>query len=216
MRIAVLTSSYPRFLGDGTAPFVQSIAETLVKFGHVVEVIAPYDIEVKPFSTNGVKIHRFKYALTKSLHIMGHGRALESDVRLNPVAILLIPFYLLAAFIKLWKVTGRQKTEVIHVHWVLPNGPVAAIVAKLRRIPFIVSLHGSDMYLARKNRLYGYVAHWVFIQAAAVTACSPELKERALELGAPKSTELLAWGADPLIFKPSENRKELRHKLWMG
>ncbi len=38
------------------------------------------------------------------------------------------------------QVTGRQKTEVIHVHWVLPNGPVAAMVAKLRRIPFVVSL----------------------------------------------------------------------------
>ena len=29
MRIALLTSSYPRFPGDGTAPFVQSIAEAL-------------------------------------------------------------------------------------------------------------------------------------------------------------------------------------------
>jgi len=216
MRIAILTSSYPRFLGDGTAPFVKSIAETMIKLGHAVEVVAPYDQEVNPIGMNGVKIHRFRYALSKRLHIMGHGRALEADVRLQPLALFLLPFYLLGALITLWLVTGRQKTDVIHVHWVLPNGPVAAVVAKMRRIPFIISLHGSDIFLAHKNRLFGYVAHWVFIQAAAVTACSPELKERALELGAPKSTKLLAWGADPLVFRPADNRNELRHKLGWG
>jgi glycosyltransferase involved in cell wall biosynthesis len=213
MRIAVLASSYPRFQGDGTAPFVKSIAEALVKFGHDVEVIAPYDVEVKPTGSKGVKIHRFKYALIKSFHIMGHGRALESDVRLRPVAILLLPFYLIAAFITLLRVTQRQKTEVIHVHWVLPNGPVAAMVAWFRRIPFVVSLHGSDMFMARKNRLYRVVARWVFIQASSVTACSPELKKYALELGAPKTTELFAWGADPQVFKPADNLPELRLKL---
>jgi glycosyltransferase involved in cell wall biosynthesis/SAM-dependent methyltransferase len=216
MRIAILTSSYPRFAGDGTAPFVKSIAETMIKFGHNVEVVAPYDRDIKDFTTNGVKIHRFRYALTKNLHIMGHGRALEADVRLHPLALLMLPFYLLGALITLWRVTGQQKTDVIHVHWVLPNGPVAAFVAKIRRIPFIISLHGSDIFLAHKNRLFGYVAHWVFIQAAAVTACSPELKKRALELGAPESIQLLAWGADPLIFKPADNRKELRQKLGWG
>src|SRR4030065_1247221 len=173
MRIAVLTSSYPRFSGDGTAPFVQSIAETLVKFGHVVDVIAPYDKEVKTTDSKGVKIHRFKYSLIKSFHIMGHGRALESDVRLRPLAILLLPFYLSAAFIKLLQVTRQQKTEVIHVHWVLPNGPVAAMVAKLRRIPFIVSLHGSDMFMARKNRLYGFVAPWGFPSGGDGHGCWP-------------------------------------------
>jgi glycosyltransferase involved in cell wall biosynthesis len=213
MHIAILTSSYPRFLGDGTAPFVQSIAEAMVKLGHLVEVVAPYDLEVKPISPNGVKIHRFRYSLIKKLHIMGHGRSLESDVRLRPLAVLLLPFYLLAAFITLWRVTGRQKSDAIYAHWVIPNGPVAVLVAKIRRIPFIVSLHGSDIFLAYKNRLFGYVAHWVFIHASGVTACSPEIKEQAIELGAPKSTELLAWGADPRVFRPADDRMELRHKL---
>ncbi len=213
MRIAVLTSSYPRFPGDGTAPFIQSLAEGLASLGHAVEVIAPYDPEVSLVSFSRIPIHRFHYALMKRLNIMGHGRALEADVHLRPVAFLLIPFYTLSAILTLWKVTRQQKTEVIHVHWVLPNGPIAAIVAKLRCIPFIISLHGSDMYLAGKNRYFGLVARWVFSQAQAVTACSPELKERAIALGAPESTELLAWGADPSRFIPVTDRNELRSRL---
>jgi glycosyltransferase involved in cell wall biosynthesis len=213
MRIAVLTSSYPRFIGDGTAPFIKSISEALVKLGHVVEVVAPYDQEVKLVLTKEIKIHRFRYWWIIRQHIMGHGRALESDMHLRPLVFLMLPFYMLAAFITLWKVTGHQKTEIIHVHWILPNGPVAALVARLRRIPFVISLHGSDIYLAQKNRLFGFVAHWVFIQAAGVTACSPELKAQAIKLGAPETIELFAWGADPQLFKPADNQKELRDKL---
>src|SRR3989337_1119584 len=121
MRIAILTSSYPRFIGDGTAPFVKSIAEAMVKSGHVIEVVAPFDPEVRASDKMGIKIHRFRYSFCNKLHIMGHGRALEADVRLQPLAILLLPFFLLSAFVTLWRVTGNQKSEVIHVHWVLPN-----------------------------------------------------------------------------------------------
>ena len=216
MRIAVLTSSYPRYPGDGTAPFVKSIAEALVKRGHRVDVVAPYDPEVKPIENDKVNIRRFRYWLINSQHIMGHGRALEADVRLQPLAFLLLPFYLLAAFIALWKVTGRQNSDVIHAHWVLPNGPVAVMVARLRHIPFIVSLHGSDIYLAKKKHAYGAVARWVFRQAAAATACSPELRDVALQLGAPDLTELIAWGADPSVFKPVEQRDDLRARFGWG
>ena len=216
MRIAILTSSYPRYPGDGTAPFVKSIAEALGKRGHSVEVVAPYDPDVKPIENGKVNIHRFRYWLIKSQHIMGHGRALEADVRLQPLAFLLLPFYLFAAFIALWRVTGRQKSDVIHVHWVLPNGPVAATVARLRHIPFIVSLHGSDIYMAKKNPAYGAAARWVFRRVVAATACSPELRDAAIQLGAPVTTELLAWGADPSVFKPVEQRDVLRLRSGWG
>jgi glycosyltransferase involved in cell wall biosynthesis len=216
MRIAVLTSSYPRYQGDGSAPFVESIAEWMHKLGNDVEVVAPYDPLVTRTEKDGIKIHRFHYSLFNKLYIMGHGRALEADVRLNPLAILLLPIYLIAAFMALWRVTGQQKTDVIHVHWVLPNGPVAAFVAMIRDIPFIVSLHGSDIYLAQKNYFFGVLTHWVFSRASGVTACSQELKERALKLGAPERTLLLAWGADPQRFKPADSRTELRLKFGWG
>ncbi len=212
MRIAILTSSYPRFNGDTAAPFVKSIAEALASQGNSIEVIAPFDPEVRKYVSDRVIVHWFKYFPLKSTLVMGHGRALQSDVRLQPLAYIMLPFYLFGAFCKLWQVTGQQKTDVIHVHWVLPNGPVAAIVAGLRGIPFIISLHGSDIYIARKKRYFGMVAAWVFHQATGVTACSSELKLHAEQLGARNTVHLIPWGADPNVFKPSENRQALRAK----
>jgi glycosyltransferase involved in cell wall biosynthesis len=111
----------------------------------------------------------------------------------------------------LWRVTKRQKSQVIYVHWVLPNGLVAAWVAAIRKIPFVISVHGSDIYMAQRNWLFRTIARSIFQRASAVTACSPELRQAAIALSAPENTLLLAWGADPVLFHPTlhplENRR---------
>lgn len=210
MRIAVLTSSYPRFPGDGTAPFVQSLAEAMARHGHAITVVAPYDSAIQPTSNSPVKVYRFRYIWPPHWHIMGHARSLESDTRLKLATYFLLPTFILGAFLKLMQVARQQKSELIHVHWVLPNGPAAALVAKMRGIPLVISLHGSDIYIARKNPFFGLVARWVFQSASVVTACSPELRAAAIDLGAPQSTQLIAWGAAPDIFRPKLHHKNSR------
>lgn len=203
MKIAILTSSYPRYPGDGTAPFIKSIAESLSFLGHNVHVVAPYDVEIKQSHQDEIPITRFRYIWPRRFHIMGHSKSLKADVKLHPLSYFLLPFFLITGIISLYKVTGDQKSEVIHINWVLPNGPIGMVVALLRRIPYVVSLHGSDGYVANKNFFYRSVAKLVLRKAKAITACSKELQQTALELGAnPKHTHLLAWGANPEKFKP--------------
>jgi glycosyltransferase involved in cell wall biosynthesis len=207
MNITVLTTSYPRFPGDGTAPFVKSISEGLVRLGHQVEVVAPYDPAVKPDSPSTVKLHRFRYIWPDRLHIMGHARALDKDVRLKPLVFVLLPFFVTAAFLKLWGVARQQRADLIYAHWVLPNGFIAACVAAVMQIPFVISLHGSDVFVARRNPIFKFAARWTFKRAAGVTACSPELKQAAMSLDGPKNTMLLPWGADPQVFTPEKRKR---------
>lgn len=213
MNILILASSYPRFPGDGTAPFIQSIAKSLHELGNKVFVVAPYDSEVQPSQDKTVEVIRFKYIYPDRWHIMGHARSLKSDVALRPFTFLLLPLFLLSAFITLMKVTKSHKIEVIHANWVLPNGPVAMLVSMFRKIPYVVSLHGSDIFIARKNPVFGWVAGKVLKRASSITACSAELRDGALQLGAdPQKTGLLAWGADATIFTP-EKGETLRAEL---
>lgn len=154
-------------------------------------------------------VHRFRYIWPDQLHIMGHARSLENDMSLRPLAFILLPFFLISAFWSLWRVTGRQKSQVIYAHWVIPNGLIAACVAALRGLPFIISLHGSDIFVANRNRIFKVCARWIFRRAAAVTACSNELKRKAISLGASANTVLLAWGADPQLFHPDQQKIEI-------
>ena len=214
MRISVFTSSYPRYPGDSTAPFVKSICEHLAKSGHDIEVIAPYDPFCVETDPEDVPVHRFRYIWPSRLHIMGHGHSLRNDMQLHPLAILLLPLYLLASFSTLMRVTIRQRSQAIHAHWVIPNGLVAAWVASLRNIPLIISLHGSDIFLAKSNALFRAVARWVFSRAAGVSACSPELQQEALALGAPRNTQIIPWGVNPSIFRP--DRKIPKRYTYLG
>lgn len=213
MRILVLTSSYPRFDGDGAAPFIRSICECLADRGHKVSVIAPYDVKVKSDVNSKVQVHRFKYIFPSNLHIMGHGRSLVADITLTPLSYVLIIPFIIFSILKSMLVAYRFKPEIIHVHWVLPNGPVAWIVSKILGIPFGLSLHGSDMYLSMKNGLFKKIASFVLKSAAFTTACSPKLMKDALELGADNNVVFLHWGADPKLFSPSNKNIEFWKKF---
>ncbi len=203
MRITVLASSYPRFEGDGTAPFVQSIAEHQARQGHDVAVLAPHDPAVQSPHGCPVPVYRFRYAPFDDWHIMGHGRSLVGDNRLRRAAYLLLPFFVLTQFWAALRTAQRQHAEIIHAHWVIPNGLAAAWAASILRIPLVVSLHGSDVFLARRRRLFGRVAGWVLKRAAVVTACGDHLRQAALDLGAaPEQVHLIPWGADADRFHP--------------
>ncbi len=215
MRIAVLTSSYPRYAGDGTAPFIRSLAESYIKLGHTVEVVAPYDPAVDSNSNQeNPHITWYKYIWPAQFNVMGHGRSLKGDARLGWLSYVLLPFYLLMGIFTLYRVCRKGKIEVIHANWVLPNGPIALVVSRLLKIPFVLSLHGSDIYVSRKKKIFAFIARKVFQAAGKVTACSQDLKDAAIQLGSSEDkTHLLAWGADPEIFSPERYSIPFRKEL---
>jgi glycosyltransferase involved in cell wall biosynthesis len=206
MKICMVTSSYPKYPGDVTAPFIQSIATYVAAQGHEVHVLAPWhpDLRHQPVE-NGVYLHFYKYAPLPNLNIWGYAESLEADVRVRNAIYPLTPLVALISFFALMRLTGRIKFDVLQAHWVIPNAPVAAVVARLRGLPLVISLHGSDVFVASQNRLLGWVARQCFRAADAVTACSEDLRERALALGAaPRRTRLVPYGVDPCAFAPIE------------
>jgi glycosyltransferase involved in cell wall biosynthesis len=216
MRIAMVASTYPRFGDDGAGRFNRSIAEALTKLGHEVHVLVPFEPSIRPYETP-VTMHVFRYVWPDRWSIMGYANAMESDRRLKWQAYVLILPFLLSAALKLWRLTRRYTFDAIHAHWAIPNGPVGLFVSRLRGIPLFVSLHGSDVFVARRNRLFARVASWVLRRSAGTTACSPQLYEQALALGSPSvSTHLIPWGADPERFGMVVDSEVLRARLGLG
>jgi glycosyltransferase involved in cell wall biosynthesis len=111
-------------------------------------------------------------------------------------------------------VTSSAASELVHVHWVVPNGPIGALVARRRDLPLVVSLHGSDVSVAGRSRLLARAARWSFARADAVTAPSEDLLERARSLGARGRLELVPYGVDATAFRPDEDdARNLREEL---
>lgn len=198
----MLTSSYPKFRGDTTAPFIESIATHIAAQGVEMHVVLPEHRELKRAAVeDGVYFHPYRYALNPAWTVWGYAEALRADVKLKRGVYALAPLALGAALSQMRGLAAREQFDLIHAHWVLPNAPVAALVAQWNHLPLVISLHGSDVFMAEKNRTFGGAAQWSFNRAAWITACSDELMNRAIALGADENkTELIPYGADAKAF----------------
>ena len=120
----MLASSYPRYSGDSAGTFVQSLALGLERLGHQVHVVAPWD----PAAAAAIgMLTRFHYSPWRRLQPMGYGKALQNDQRLRGGAVLCAVPYFIAATFHLARAVIRENCDLVEAHWVLPNGPPAAV-----------------------------------------------------------------------------------------
>ena len=229
MKICMLTSSYPKYPGESTAPFIEEIAAGLVRRGHTVHVVAPFHRDVRRAPVErGVHLHFFRYSPIERLNVWGYAESLHADISVKGRTLLAAPLAVAASVRALLRVTSaKHRTQsaeqdqqhsvlvsspraalhstfdLIHAHWVLPNAVPAALVARLRGLPLVISLHGSDIFLAEQAAPLSFTAGAAMRSAAMITACSGDLRKRAVRLGAvPQNVEVIPYGVDPHAFRP--------------
>lgn len=215
--VVMLTTSYPRFPGDGVGSFIEPIAKGVAARGHDVHIVAPWHPRItRPPREDGVTFHFYRYAIAPSLNVFGYAEGLKADTHLKFHAWAAAPAAVAAGWFKAMRVAQKRRATVMHAHWVIPNGALA--VAAGGRRPLVVSLHGSDVFVAERHRLLGRLADAVFQRASWITACSGDLADRAIALGAPRErTETLPYGVDAVRFAPSaERRARIRREFDIG
>jgi glycosyltransferase involved in cell wall biosynthesis len=120
MRVAVLTTSYPRHEGDAAGRFVADAVEQVRARGVDVQVVGP-----QQFRHYGI----------------AYGHGVMGNLRRRPWLALLVPA-LLAGFVR---AARRVEADLLHAHW-LPAGWVAARTGK----PYVLQVWGTDIELARR------------------------------------------------------------------
>lgn len=200
--VVMVTTSYPRFPGDSVGTFMEPIAKGLAARGHEIHIVAPWHPRLRrDKQEDGVFFHFFRYAPIAALNVFGYASGLQADVRLKRAAWLAAPMALSAGWFKAMRVAQKKRATLMHGHWVVPGGVIAATARP--SLPLVVSLHGSDVFVAERTALARRAARRVFARAAAVTACSEDLAGRAIALGAdPARMAVVPYGVDASRFKP--------------
>ena len=197
----MVASSYPKFPGDVTAPFIESIAHAVAARGHLVDVLVPHHPDLRRPPGEPVRVLPFRYAPREEWSRWGYAQSLESDVRVRRGMYLLAPLVALALRRALGALLGSRRYDVVHAHWVVPNAAMVADMVAAHQVRFVVSAHGSDIFLAERSSLVRAFARSTLGRAARVTACSDDLRRRAVALGAPESrTRTVPYGVDPFAF----------------
>ena len=112
----------------------------------------------------------------------------------------------------------RHKVSVIHVHYAYPEAFAAGIFAEKWNIPFVITVHGSDMnVIARDSSRRPLIAH-TLRKADAVVAVSEKLKKKVVSLtGRQDGVYHIPNGMDPTRFYPGSQslaRKKLGLSQW--
>ena len=171
MKVCTLTHTYPRFSGDINAPFVEQLMEHIARLGVDVLVLTAYDPAWNRVSgDHTVDLRTYRYVWPESLHILGYSRTIEGNVRFRKRVLALAPFLFLAAHRAFLRLVRVQKPDMLHAHWILPNGYIAAQVSRTTGVPLIIQLHGSDVFTAEKNALFRWMARFAARQAAYIVS----------------------------------------------
>jgi glycosyltransferase involved in cell wall biosynthesis len=203
MHIATLTHNYPRFPGDFSGTFVEALCEEYVRQGHPGTVFAPWDPAYARPLDKPVRLELYRYAWPERLHRLGYMRSMQSDLALRLENYLLSPALFAAGIRRVLADARRLEPDVLHAHWLLPNGFIGAVVSRQLGIPLAVSVPGSDAQVARKNPLFRWMARVTFRQASLLTANSSDLRDAVAEIGAPLDKfDMIIYGTDPAALRP--------------
>ncbi len=205
MNICILTHTFPRNEKDSSAAFMKDFAQGLVSVGHRVFVLTPFDKEFKR-DNDTFKVVNYKYIWPDFLHRLGYSRSMGADVNLKLINFLLIPFMSLFSTVSLIKLVKKEKIELINVHWILPNGVAAYICSFITKIPYVVTLPGTDVYLAGKNCIFKNIAKIIANASSGIVSNSKFLLKRFLSFKIKKTrTAVIPYPVDASIYRPFVN-----------
>jgi colanic acid/amylovoran biosynthesis glycosyltransferase len=196
-RLLVLASTYPARPGDGTPGFVRDLALREAEEYDTVVLVPMVPGAPREENDGPLRVVRFRY-FPGRFETLAHGAIIENLRSRRWSWLQVVPFLLAEAF-ALRRLVREHRPDVLHIHWILPQGAVALLTA--RAVPWLVTTLGGDVY-ALRNPLAIRLKRMVVRRARAVTTMNSDMRDRLVAIGAPTSTtHVLPMGADVVAVR---------------
>src|SRR5210317_2568346 len=144
-KLLVTTSTFPRWKNDTDPPFVYELSRRLTYYFDISVLTPNYPGAHTREEISGIKVHRFRYFF-RNLELLAGSEGILPTLKKNSLFYLLVPFFLIGELWALLKLTRKIKPDIIHAHWILPQGFIAALAKKITGVPYVLTTHGGDIY----------------------------------------------------------------------
>ena len=133
-------------------------------------------------AARGHEIHFISYAMPIRLS-EGYERIYFHEVEVTSYPLFDHPPYTLALATRMYEVAEEASLDLLHVHYAIPHS-VSALLARMmsqrKRLPFITTLHGTDITLVGHDRSYLPITRFSIEESDGVTAISNYLRDRTV------------------------------------
>jgi glycosyltransferase involved in cell wall biosynthesis len=209
MRILTVATTYPRWEGDSEPSFVHDLNRHLVARGHEVTAVVPHAANARVSEqVDGVRIERFRYAPEPFETLFYDGGAMPK-LRNSWRARLALP----GAVVAIWRALRREmqhvRPDLVHVHWLVPQGALAVRPARAAGIPLVISAHGADIHQLARTPARRWIAQAIE-SADAITANTRDTAACVEEVAKPRRLAVIPMGLDLDLFSPRLREPRVR------
>lgn len=139
----------------------------------------------KALAAKGHQVHFITYNQPVKLDVFSPN-IFYHEVSVSDYPLFEYPPYELVLSSKLVDVVKYEKLDLLHVHYAIPHASAAYMAKKILAsqgicIPFITTLHGTDITLVGKDPSFEPVITFVINESDGVTAVSKSLKDDTLK-----------------------------------
>ena len=136
-------------------------------------------------ATRGYEVHFITYSNPIRLD-PGIPRIHYHEVEVSNYPLFQYPPYCLALASRMADVAESYNLDLLHVHYAIPHSISALLArqmtAQRRRLPFITTLHGTDITLVGVDRSYFGITKFSIEQSDGITAISHDLRRETVEV----------------------------------
>ncbi len=136
-------------------------------------------------SDKGYEVHFITYEQPVRLSQGFHPNIYFHEVKVPAYPLFDFPPYETALASTMVNVIVNQQLDILHLHYAIPHASAAYFARQIlkktgRDIPFITTLHGTDITLVGKDATYEPVVTFSINESDAITAVSNNLREETL------------------------------------
>ena len=148
----------------------------------------------------------------------GIPRIYYHEVEVSTYPLFQYPPYCLALASRMMEVAEDYGLDLLHVHYAIPHSVSALLARQMledgprgRRLPFVTTLHGTDITLVGLDRSYLPITRYSINQSDGVTAISNYLRDRTMRVfDVKKEIEVIYNSVNCDVYARKENREDLR------
>jgi glycosyltransferase involved in cell wall biosynthesis len=122
-----------------------------------------------------------------------------------------VPFYLVSLLYTTMRCVRRESIDLIHAHWVIPQGIVARMVQSFTGRPTVVTIHGGDVF-AFRGKMARWIKRFALSRVAACTANSAYTRLQIMNALDRIPVRVVPMGVDLTAF-PSARDTSVRAEL---